>query len=203
MNRRKLVLASNNAGKVREFNELLDPLSIEVVPQGLLGIPACEEPHPTFVENALTKARHAAKLSGMAALADDSGICVKALDGAPGIYSARFALSNQKKSPTDTDNIQLLLKKMVGIEDRAAHFCATIVFIEHANDPEPLIASAQWHGQILHEPQGDGGFGYDPIFYVPTLQKTVAQLSSIEKNQYSHRAQALAQLYSALVQKFS
>ena len=140
MSQKKIVLASNNAGKVKEFNALLSPLGIEVIPQGLLGIPSCEEPYPSFVENAITKARHASKLSGLPALADDSGICVNALGGLPGVLSARFALSDQKKDPTDTDNNELLIQKLSGIDDRSAHFTCTLVFLNSATDPEPLIA---------------------------------------------------------------
>jgi len=203
MPQKKIVLASNNAGKVKEFNALLSPLGIEVIPQGLLGIPSCEEPYPSFVENAITKARHASKLSGLPALADDSGICVKALGGLPGVLSARFALSDQKKDPTDTDNNQLLIQKLSGIHDRSAHFTCTLVFLESANDPEPLIAVGHWHGEIIEKPQGLSGFGYDPIFWVPALNKTAAQMSPEEKNAVSHRGEALRRLLTDLSNKIA
>ena len=164
MSLKKIILASNNAGKVKEFNLLLAPLGIEVIPQGLMGIPSCEEPFPTFVENAITKARHASKLGGLPALADDSGICVNALGGLPGVLSARFALSDQKKDPSDTDNNQLLIKKLADVTDRSAHFTCTLVFLESDIDPEPLISIGKWHGEIILEPKGQDGFGYDPHF---------------------------------------
>lgn len=200
---KKIVLASNNAGKVKEFNVLLSPLGVEVIPQGLLGIPSCEEPFPSFVENAITKARHASKLSGLPALADDSGICVDALHGLPGVLSARFALSDQKKDPSDDDNNALLIKKLAGASQRNAHFTCTLVYLESADDPEPLIAVGKWHGQIIESPKGESGFGYDPLFLIPELGKTVAELSSEEKNKISHRALALGQLMSSLKNKIS
>jgi len=178
---KKIVLASNNAGKVKEFNALLSPLGIEVIPQGLLGIPSCEEPFPSFVENAITKARHASKLSGLPALADDSGICVDALNGLPGVLSARFALSDQKKDPSDEDNNALLIKQLMGVNQRSAHFTCTLVYLESADDPEPLIAVGKWHGQIIDSPKGVSGFGYDPLFLIPELGKTAAELSPEEK----------------------
>ena len=161
---------------------MLSPLGIEVIPQGLLGIPSCEEPFPSFVENAITKARHASKLSGLPALADDSGICVDALNGLPGVLSARFALSDQKKDPSDEDNNALLIKKLAGVSQRSAHFTCTLVYLESADDPEPLIAVGKWHGQIIETPKGQAGFGYDPLFFVPELGKTAAELSAEEKN---------------------
>lgn len=203
MPQKKIVLASNNAGKVKEFNALLSPLGIEVIPQGLLGIPSCEEPYPSFVENAITKARHASKLSGLPALADDSGICVNALGGLPGVLSARFALSDQKKDPTDTDNNELLIQKLSGIHDRSAHFTCTLVFLNSATDPEPLIAVGHWQGEIIEKPQGLSGFGYDPIFWVPALNKTAAQMSPEEKNAVSHRGKALRRLLTDLSNKIA
>ena len=200
---KKIVLASNNAGKVKEFNSLLSPLGIEVIPQGLLGIPSCEEPFPSFVENAITKARHASKLSGLPALADDSGICVDALNGLPGVLSARFALSDQKKDPSDQDNNALLIKQLMGINQRSAHFTCTLVYLESADDPEPLIAVGKWHGQIIDSPKGASGFGYDPLFLIPELGKTAAELSPNEKNKMSHRALALEQLMQSLKNKIS
>jgi len=200
---KKIVLASNNAGKVKEFNALLSPLGVEVIPQGLLGIPSCEEPFPSFVENAITKARHASKLSGLPALADDSGICVDALNGLPGVLSARFALSDQKKDPSDDDNNALLIKKLTGVSQRSAHFTCTLVYLDSADDPEPLIAVGKWYGQIIESPKGESGFGYDPLFLIPELGKTAAELSSEEKNKISHRALALEQLMSSLKNKIS
>ncbi len=200
---KKIVLASNNAGKVKEFNALLSPLGIEVIPQGLLGIPSCEEPFPSFVENAITKARHASKLSGLPALADDSGICVDALNGLPGVLSARFALSDQKKDPSDEDNNALLIKQLMGVNQRSAHFTCTLVYLESADDPEPLIAVGKWHGQIIDSPKGAFGFGYDPLFLIPELGKTAAELSPEEKNKMSHRALALEQLMQSLKNKIS
>ena len=200
---KKIVLASNNAGKVKEFNALLSPLGIKVIPQGLLGIPSCEEPFPSFVENAITKARHASKLSGLPALADDSGICVDALNGLPGVLSARFALSDQKKDPSDEDNNALLIKQLMGVNQRGAHFTCTLVYLESADDPEPLIAVGKWHGQIIDSPKGASGFGYDPLFLIPELGKTAAELSPNEKNKMSHRALALEQLMQSLKNKIS
>lgn len=198
---KKIVLASNNAGKVKEFNLLLAPLGLEVIPQGLLGIPSCEEPFPSFVENAITKARHASKLSGLPALADDSGICVDALGGLPGVLSARFSLSDQKKDPSDTDNNQLLIKKLSGISNRSAHFTCTLVFLESDIDPEPLIATGKWYGEVIDTPRGSAGFGYDPHFFVPSLDKSAAELSAEEKNAISHRGIALRELITQLPHK--
>ena len=203
MSSKKIVLASNNAGKVKEFNALLSPLGIEVIPQGLLGISSCDEPFPSFVENAITKARHASKLSGLPALADDSGICVDALTGLPGVLSARFALSDQKKDPSDEDNNALLIKKLTGVNQRSAHFTCTLVYLESADDPEPLIAVGKWHGQIIESPKGQSGFGYDPLFFIPELGKTAAELSAHEKNSVSHRGIALKKLLLELQQRIS
>lgn len=203
MSQRKIVLASNNAGKVQEFNALLIPLGIEVIPQGVLGITSCEEPFPTFIENAITKARHASKLSGLPALADDSGICVDALGGLPGVLSARFALSDQKRDPSDADNNALLIHKLLECKQRRAHFTCTLVFLESEIDPEPLISVGHWYGEILTQEEGSSGFGYDPLFWVPELQKTAAQMSPEEKNQVSHRGQALRQLLTQLPQKIA
>ena len=198
MTPKKIVLASNNVGKVKEFNLLLEPLGLEVIPQGLLGIPSCEEPFPSFVENAITKARHASKLSGLPALADDSGICVDALDGLPGVLSARFSLSDQKKDPSDADNNQLLIKKLTGISNRLAHFTCTLVFLRSDIDPEPLIATGKWYGEVIDSPRGSAGFGYDPHFFVPSLNKSAAELSAEEKNAVSHRGLAMRELIAQL-----
>ena len=183
----KLVIASNNPGKLREFQRMLAPLSIEVLTQAQLGISEAEEPHCTFVENALAKARHVSAACGLPALADDSGICVEALGGAPGVLSARYA--GEPKS--DRRNNEKLLGEMQEIADRRAHYYCVLVLVHHANDPQPLIAEGEWHGEIGHEERGDGGFGYDPMFWLPQFDKTAAELSHDEKAQFSHRAQAL------------
>jgi XTP/dITP diphosphohydrolase len=191
---KKLVLASNNAKKMKELNALLAPLGFEVIPQGQLGIPEAEEPYCTFVENALTKARHASKLSGLPALADDSGLCVAALDGAPGVYSARYA--GEPKS--DARNNQKLLADLGDNPNRAAHFVSVIVLVRHADDPQPLIAEGEWHGEILRAERGDAGFGYDPMFYLPEFEQTAAELDAAIKNQQSHRGRAMQQLIARL-----
>ena len=191
---KKLVLASNNAKKIKELNALLYPLGFEVIPQGQLGIPEAEEPHCTFVENALAKARHAAKLSGLPALADDSGLCVAELGGAPGVYSARFA--GEPKS--DARNNEKLLADLCETCNRAAHFVSVIVVVRHAEDPQPLIAEGEWHGEILAAPRGKDGFGYDPLFYLPEFDKTAAELDADTKNRLSHRGQAMQKLLDRL-----
>lgn len=191
---RQLVLASNNAKKMKELNALLAPLGFEVIPQGQLGIPEAEEPFGTFVENALAKARHAAKLSGLPALADDSGLCVAALGGAPGVYSARYA--GEPKS--DARNNEKLLTELADKNDRRAHFVSLIVLVRHADDPQPLIAEGEWHGEILPALRGEGGFGYDPLFFVPAFGKTAAELDAESKNKVSHRGQAMQQLIARL-----
>ena len=190
----KLVLASNNAGKLREFSQLLVPLGYEVIPQAALGIAEAEEPHVTFLENALAKARHAARLSGLPALADDSGLCVNALDGAPGVHSARFA--GEPKS--DERNNAHLIAALAGKADRRAHYVCVLAFVRHADDPQPLIAEGEWHGEIAAAAQGEGGFGYDPYFWVPGAGCTVAQLDPVEKNRRSHRGQAMQALAARL-----
>ena len=190
----KLVLASNNAGKVREFQELLAPFHFQVIPQGELGIPSAEEPHHTFVENALAKARHASAVSGLPALADDSGICAHALDGAPGVYSARYAGIDGDSSA----NNQKLIAALQGKTDRGAHYVCALVMVNSANDPEPLIVQTRWHGQIIDEARGNHGFGYDPHFFLPELGSTAAQLEPSEKNLMSHRGQALRELIAEL-----
>ncbi|MFM8339725.1 MAG: RdgB/HAM1 family non-canonical purine NTP pyrophosphatase [Fluviibacter sp.] len=191
---RRLVLASNNAKKLKELSALLTPLGIELTPQGDLNIPETEEPFPTFIENALTKARHASRLSGLPALADDSGLCVRALGGAPGVLSARFA--GEPKS--DERNNQYLLEQLTGKTDRAAHFVSVLVLVRHANDPQPIIAEGNWHGEILDAPRGDHGFGYDPLFWVPDAAASAAELTPEAKNRHSHRALAMQQLLARL-----
>ena len=190
----KLVLASNNTDKVREFQELLAPFHFQVIPQGELGIPSAEEPHHTFIENALAKARHASAVSSLPALADDSGICAHALDGAPGVYSARYA----GLYSDNISNNQKLIAALQNKADRGAHYVCALVMVNSANDPEPLIVQARWYGQIIDDAQGDHGFGYDPYFFIPELGKTVAQLEPSEKNQISHRGQALRELITQL-----
>ncbi|MEO8755930.1 MAG: RdgB/HAM1 family non-canonical purine NTP pyrophosphatase [Casimicrobiaceae bacterium] len=186
----KLVVASGNPGKLRELAGLLEPLGIEIMPQDLLGICEAEEPHDTFVENALAKARHVARACGLPALADDSGICVHALGGAPGTQSARYAGAPR----SDTRNNEKLLSVLAGVTDRRAHFYCVIVLMRHGADPQPLIAEGEWHGEILRVPRGSGGFGYDPLFHVPELGLTSAELPLDRKNAVSHRGRALARL---------
>jgi len=189
----KLVLASNNAKKLAELSVLFAPLGVELVTQGSLGIPEAEEPFHTFVENALTKARHASAASGLPALADDSGLAVESLGGAPGVLSARYAtLFGQPKS--DADNNRVLLEQLAGKTDRAARFVCALVAVRSADDPEPLIAMGRWQGEVLESLTGEGGFGYDPLLFIPSLGKSVAQLSAAEKNTLSHRALATVDL---------
>jgi len=189
----KLVLASNNAKKLVELQALFAPLGITLVTQGSLGIPEAEEPFDSFVENALAKARHAARLSGLPALADDSGVSVDALGGAPGVRSARYALdAGGEKS--DAANNQRLLRELATVADRRARFVCALVAVRSPEDPEPLIAMGRWMGEILTAPDGDGGFGYDPLMHIPALGKTVASLDAEVKNRHSHRALAAAQL---------
>lgn len=186
----KLVIASNNKGKLLEIRSLLDPLAIEVFPQSEFNIPEVDEPFHTFVENALTKARHASKHAGLPALADDSGICVNALNGDPGIKSARFA--GEPKS--DQRNNQKLVDMLKNQVDRSAYYYCIIVLLRHANDPQPVIVDGVWQGEIILEPKGTGGFGYDPYFYLPELGKTAAELPAEQKNRISHRGKALTKL---------
>jgi XTP/dITP diphosphohydrolase len=191
---KRLVLASNNAKKMKELDALLAPLGFEVIAQGSLGISEAEEPHATFVENALAKARHAAKHSGLPALADDSGLCVRALGGAPGVISARYG--GEPKS--DARNNEKLLAELGAGCDRAAHFVSVLVLVRQADDPQPLIAEGEWHGEILPAPRGDAGFGYDPLFYLPEFDKTAAELDADTKNRVSHRGCAMQKLIERL-----
>lgn len=186
----KLVIASGNAGKLREIRHLLDPLGIEVLPQSAFNITEIEEPYCTFVENALAKARHASKSSGLPALADDSGICVNALNGGPGVYSARYA--GEPKS--DERNNRKLVDTLRNQADRGAHYYCVMVLVRHADDPQPIIADGAWHGEIILEPRGEKGFGYDPYFLLPDLGKTGAELPMEQKNRISHRGKALTRL---------
>ena len=191
---KKLVIASNNPGKLREIERILQPLGLEVVPQSALNIAEAEEPYCTFIENCLAKARHAAEHSGLPALADDSGICVDALNGAPGVYSARFAGEPKSDARNNEKLIQLLRQE----SNRKAHYYCVIVLVRHPHDPQPIIAEGAWHGEIIDTPRGTGGFGYDPYFLVPGLGKTGAELPLDIKNGISHRGLALAELVTKL-----
>ena len=186
----KLVIASGNKGKLSEIAHILASLSIEIIPQSTFNVPECEEPFCTFIENALAKARHASKHTGLPALADDSGLCVDALQGAPGVLSARYA--GEPKS--DEANNQKLLEVLVDERNRHAHFYCVMVLVRHEHDPEPLIAEGQWAGEILSEYRGDDGFGYDPIFLDAKTGKTVAELPLEIKSRISHRGHAMAKL---------
>ncbi len=190
----RLVLASHNAGKLREFQALLSPFGYTVIPQGELSIPAADEPYLSFVENALAKARHASAASGLPALADDSGICAHALNGEPGIHSARYA----GLSGNDAANNQKLLTALQGNTNRDAHYVCALVMVGSAHDPEPLIVQTRWYGQMIDQPKGSNGFGYDPHFFLPELGKTAAELEPSEKNLISHRGQALRELIAQL-----
>ena len=190
----RLVIASNNPGKIREIGQILTPLGIEIIPQSVLAVPEAEEPHATFIENALAKARHAARLTGLPALADDSGICVDALGGAPGVISAHFA----GEPRSDVRNNRKLLEMLGAGEDRRAHYYCVMLLMRHGDDPQPLVAEGEWRGEILREPRGSGGFGYDPVFLDPALGKTGAELTPEQKNRVSHRGKALAALVGVL-----
>ena len=190
----RLILASNNAGKLKEFSELLGPIGFELHTQGEFNVPEAEEPFATFVENALAKARHASRLTGLPALADDSGVCVNALGGAPGVYSARYA--GEPKS--DARNNQKVIADLAAHADKSAYYYCVLVYVRHADDPQPVIADGAWHGEIIAEPRGSNGFGYDPYFLIPALGKTAAELAPHEKNAISHRGQALRALVGKL-----
>lgn len=191
---KKLVIASNNQGKLREINTLLEPLAIEAVPQSDFDAGEVDEPYATFVENALTKARHASRCSGLPALADDSGICVSALGGAPGVTSARYA----GEPRSDERNNLKLIETLKNQSNRCAYYYCVIVLVRHADDPQPIIVDGSWYGEIVDQPRGEGGFGYDPYFFLPEFGKTSAELSAEQKNRISHRGQALAQLAGIL-----
>jgi XTP/dITP diphosphohydrolase len=201
----RLVLATNNAKKLAELQSLFAPLAIELVTQGSLGVAEAEEPHLTFIENALAKARHAARHSGAAAIADDSGLCVDALGGAPGVISAHFAGDvvpqadrEAQRRLQDAANNRLLIERLRGIEDRRARFVSTLVALRSADDPEPLVAVGRWEAEILQGPRGAGGFGYDPLVYVATLGASVAELDAAVKNEHSHRARAARHMRSLM-----
>lgn len=196
MNIKKLVLASGNQGKLKEFREIFAPMAIELHAQSEFAVESVEETGKTFIENAILKARHASAISGHPALADDSGLVVDALDGAPGIYSARYA----GVDASDNDNVNKLLDALKGVpaDRRTAYFFCTIVLMRHPDDPTPYIAQGKWHGEIAEAPIGSGGFGYDPVFYVPSLKRCAAELEKTEKNKISHRGKAVSDLLNAL-----
>ncbi len=191
---KKIVIASGNPGKLREIRRILEPMEFSVVPQSDFGVPECPEPHVTFIENCLAKARHASLHTGLPALADDSGICVDALNGAPGVYSARYA--GEPKS--DQRNNEKLIAALSGESNRKAHYYCVIVLVQHPDDPQPLIAEGSWHGEIIDTPRGENGFGYDPYFFLPEFGKTGAELDPDHKNAISHRGQALEILVGKL-----
>jgi XTP/dITP diphosphohydrolase len=190
----RLVIASSNEGKVREFRRLLSPLGIAVIPQQELGIADADEPHATFVENALAKARHASAHATLPALADDSGVCVSALGGEPGVHSARYA----GEPRSDARNNAKLVAALAGVADRRAHYACVLVLVRHAQDPEPLIAEGRWHGRIIDTPRGSGGFGYDPHFEDVETGMTGAELPLARKNELSHRGKAIRALIARL-----
>jgi len=189
----ELVLASNNPGKLREIRALL---SLSVVSQAQLGIPEVDEPYASFLENALAKARHASRAAKLPALADDSGLCVEALGGKPGVNSAYFAGRDGNREQRDERNNKKLLSALR--DERKAYYCCVMVLVRHADDPRPLVAEGLWHGEIARAPRGENGFGYDPLFFLPGLGKTAAELNPEEKNRLSHRGQALAKLVACL-----
>lgn len=193
---KRLVLASNNPGKIREITVLLGPLSIEVVAQAGLGIAEAEEPHDSFLENALAKARHASRACGLPALADDSGLCVPALGGEPGVHSAYYAGREGSREQRDARNNERLLRELK--EDRKAYYACIMVLTRVAADPLPLVAEGLWHGEIARAPRGTNGFGYDPLFFLKDHGKTAAELEPAQKNRISHRGQALARLLEML-----
>ena len=191
-------MASSNPGKLAEIRALLAPLEIEVVSQGELGIPDAEEPHFTFLENALAKARHTSRASGLPALADDSGICVHALGGEPGVNSAYYGGTQGRREERDARNNAKLLAAIAGEPDKSAHYACVMVLVRHPNDPQPLVAEGSWRGEITAVPRGSNGFGYDPLFLLPERGKTAAELEPAEKNRTSHRGRALQRLISRL-----
>ncbi len=190
----KIVLASGNKGKLREFRQMLEPMGYEIHPQSEFNVTEAEEPFGTFVENALAKARHVSRQTGLPAMADDSGICVDALGGQPGVHSARYA--GDPKS--DDRNNQKLIADLAGVENRAANYYCVLVYVRSADDPQPIIADGRWSGIVIDEPKGENGFGYDPYFLVPEFGKTAAELSPEEKNACSHRGKALQALMEKL-----
>ncbi len=190
----RMVLASDNKGKIREFSRLFAPLGVEIVAQGALGVTPAEEPFETFIENCLAKARNAARQTGLPAIADDSGICADALGGLPGVHSARFA--GEPKS--DARNNALLIEKLKGASSRRAHYVCVLVAVKSEHDPDPLIATGAWQGEITDTARGENGFGYDPHFWLPLHGKTAAELSEEEKNAESHRGKAMQRMAEQL-----
>jgi XTP/dITP diphosphohydrolase len=194
----RVVIASSNPGKLRELKAMLAPLGIEAVPQSDFAVPEAQEPHHTFLENALAKARHAANMTGMPALADDSGLCVAALLGAPGVHSAHYAGREGSREERDARNNAKLVEALLAAPDRSAYYYCVLVLARSATDPAPIVADGTWHGKIILEPRGSGGFGYDPYFATGEKGLTAAQLPAAEKNRLSHRGQALAALAAKL-----
>jgi len=195
---KKLVIASGNAGKLREIQAILGPLGWEILTQAALGIADAEEPHQSFIENALAKARHTAERSGLPALADDSGVCAVALGGEPGVHSARYAGDAGKRADRDARNNDKLIQALAAASDRRAYYYCAMVLVRHPADPQPLIGEGYWWGEIRGEACGRNGFGYDPHFFLPDLGKTAAELEPAQKNRLSHRGQALRQLVDKL-----
>lgn len=195
---KKLVLASNNKGKIREFNALFGTCGIEVVSQGSLGVASCEEPFFTFLENALQKARHASKETGLPAMADDSGITAHALVTEPGVYSARYA----GEQGDDAANNAKLVARLADCDDKSAHYTCVLVAVRSEDDPDPIVMQGNWYGEIVDTPKGEGGFGYDPHFYVPQFGKTAAQLTAEEKNAVSHRGKAMRLMLEELKERW-
>ena len=201
----RLVLASSNAKKLKELSAMLSGMRVELVAQGELGVSEAEEPHHTFIENALAKARHASAAAQSPAMADDSGLCVDALGGAPGVVSAHYAGDLQvagdreaRRHRQDAANNTLLLQRLAGVTNRRAHFISTLVAVRHAQDPQPLVAVGRWPGEILSAPRGDQGFGYDPLMFIPELDRSVAEMDATLKNQHSHRSRAFVQMRALL-----
>ncbi len=206
----RLVLASNNAKKLAELQTLLAPLALDIVAQGTLGVEEAEEPHHTFIENALAKARHAATQTGCAAIADDSGLCVAALGGAPGVASAHYAPvalapgeREAQRRAQDAANNALLLRELSGVSDRRARYVSVLVALRSADDPEPLVVVGRWEGEVLAAPRGEGGFGYDPLMLIPALGRSVAELDATTKNAHSHRALAVDQMLALMRESWS
>lgn len=195
---KSIVLATGNPGKKAEIEQLLAPFGTRVVTQSELGVTEAEEPHDSFRENALAKARHVCFATRLPALADDSGLCVDALGGAPGVYSAHYAGTAGSRAERDARNNEKLLLELKNESDRRAHYVCVLVLMRGPGDAQPLVAEAEWHGEIARAPRGGGGFGYDPLFYLPELGKTAAELAPEEKNRISHRGQALARLLELL-----
>ncbi|HYF60581.1 MAG TPA: RdgB/HAM1 family non-canonical purine NTP pyrophosphatase [Burkholderiaceae bacterium] len=196
----RIVLASGNAGKLRELQALLAPAGVDLVAQATLGVAEAEEPFGTFLENALAKARHASRATGLPAIADDSGVCVPVLGGAPGVRSARWAADVEGGERSDAANNARLVRELAPHADRSAYYYCALVLVRSPDDPQPVVADGTWFGEILAEPRGAGGFGYDPHFLLPALGRTVAELDATEKNGVSHRGRAMRALLDKLVE---